>query len=331
MPACYVDRPPIEDDCYQEILRNGGLIRIKAPQGMGKKRLMYRVIDYVEKHNYQTCVLDIQLAGSENLIDTHKFLSWFCVALGKELELSKPLNTDYETNLAPLYKTTDYLKYVLTEFSKPFVLALLNIDLVFEQTKISADICSLLRSWNQKAEAGYDKKFQKLRLIIVHSTEVYGTFDINKSPLHNVGLTVEPKEFNLEQVRCLVKAYCLSWNDTQIKELMDLVGGHPVLVIKAIEQISKGRVTLKKLLNTAHTEAELYGDHLRQHLFQLEENSQLLDAIKKVIISVSPVNLETSIRFKLHRMGLVNLQGNRVTIRCQLYKKYLCDCFGVSE
>jgi len=326
-----VDRPPIEDDCYQEILRNGGLIRIKAPQGMGKKRLMYRVIDYVKEYNYQTCVLDIQLASSENLIDTRKFLSWLCITLSNELGLSERLDISCETNLSPIYQTTEYLKYILKEFCEPFVLALLNIDLVFEKTRIRDDISSLLRSWNQKAEGGYEKNFQKLRLIIVHSTEVYGSFDINKSPLYNVGLAVEPKEFNLEQVRYLVKAYCLSWDDIQIKKLMDLVGGHPVLVIKAIEQISKGRITLEQLLHTAHTEAELYGDYLRQHLLQLQENDKLSKAIKKVITSTVPVPLDTTERFKLHRMGLVNLEGNRVIIRCQLYKKYLCDCFGVSE
>lgn len=293
---------------------------------------MYRVINYVEKYNYQTCVLDIQLAGRENLIDPHKFLTWFCVTLRKELELSKPLDTYWETDCSPLYNTTNYLKSVLIKFSNPFVLALLNVDLVFEQDQIRDDICALLRYWNQKAEAGCDKIFQKLRLIIVHSTEVYGTFNINQSPLYGVGLTVEPEDFDLEQVRCLVKAYCLSWDDTQIKELMGLVGGHPVLVTKAIKQILKGRITLEKLLNNPHKEeGGFYIGHLRHMLSQLEKDSQLLDAIEKVVRSAVPVSLEINERFKLHRMGLVNFQGNRVTIRCQLYKKYLCDHFGVSE
>jgi hypothetical protein len=36
----YMERPPIETDCYREILQSGALIRIKAPRQMGKTSLM---------------------------------------------------------------------------------------------------------------------------------------------------------------------------------------------------------------------------------------------------------------------------------------------------
>ena len=40
----YVKRPPIEADCYAEILQPGALIRIKAPRQMGKTSLMARIL-----------------------------------------------------------------------------------------------------------------------------------------------------------------------------------------------------------------------------------------------------------------------------------------------
>ncbi len=42
--------------------------------------------------------------------------------------------------------------------------------------------------------------WQRLRLIIVHSKEVYIPLNINQSPF-NVGLGIELPEFNLEQVK----------------------------------------------------------------------------------------------------------------------------------
>lgn len=36
----YVERPPIEPDCYQEILQPGALIRIEAPDKIGKTLLI---------------------------------------------------------------------------------------------------------------------------------------------------------------------------------------------------------------------------------------------------------------------------------------------------
>ncbi|MBD2664646.1 AAA-like domain-containing protein [Richelia sinica FACHB-800] len=41
--------------------------------------------------------------------------------------------------------------------------------------------------------------WQKLRLVIVHSTEVYISLDINQSPF-NVDLSVELPEFNNQQI-----------------------------------------------------------------------------------------------------------------------------------
>ncbi|KST70388.1 hypothetical protein BC008_45175 [Mastigocoleus testarum BC008] len=43
--AFYIERPPIEDDCYETILQSGALVRIKAPRQMGKTSLLSRILD----------------------------------------------------------------------------------------------------------------------------------------------------------------------------------------------------------------------------------------------------------------------------------------------
>jgi len=44
----YVERPPAEKTCYDLIVTDDALIRIKAPRQMGKSSLMVRVLHHAE-------------------------------------------------------------------------------------------------------------------------------------------------------------------------------------------------------------------------------------------------------------------------------------------
>jgi len=323
-----VDRKHIESDCYQTILKPGSLIRIKAPYQMGKTSLMYKIISYAKEHGYKTLVLDIQLADKEILDESNLFARWFCEVSSQELEI--PQNMDnYWSGVSDNYNITRYFqKYLLKSINTNLVLALDNVDLIFDK-HIANDFCGLLRGWNQKA-AGGEQEFKNLHLIIVHSTEVYSSLNINQSPLANVGLTVDLPELSFEEICDLVKQYQLSLQTREIRELMNVVGGHPYLIKEALEQVAKQKLNLKYILEIAHTEEGIYGDHLRRLLMYLEEKTELLNSIKKVISNHNSVQLNREERFQLHRMGLVILDGNRVKIRCNLYKKYFSDCLGVS-
>jgi len=106
---------------------------------------------------------------------------------------------------------------------------------------------------------------------------------------------------------------------------MKIVGGHPYLVRLALYHISQQQLTLDELLEIAPTEAGIYGDHLRRHLWILQQHPELAQAFRQVAISQQPVELESVLAFKLHSMGLVNLQGNRVAPRFELYRNYFRD------
>lgn len=79
---------------------------------------------------------------------------------------------------------------------------------------------------------------------------------------------------------------------------------------------------MASLLQTAPTEAGLYGDHLRQHLWKLSQRPELEMAVKRVVTTSVPVRLEPVQASQLHSMGLVNFQENDVTFRCELYRQY---------
>ena len=62
----YIERQPLEQQCYQTVLKPGSLIRIKAPCQMGKTSLMTRILARAASQDYRTVVLDFQLAEQKN-------------------------------------------------------------------------------------------------------------------------------------------------------------------------------------------------------------------------------------------------------------------------
>ncbi|NMG11334.1 AAA-like domain-containing protein [Brasilonema sp. UFV-L1] len=322
----YVERPRIEERCYEEIIQPGALIRIKAPNKMGKTSLMNRILTYARGHNYQTATLCFrELVDSTVLVDLEKFLQSFCVAVGNELGLPNKLNEYWDNQATPIYNSKIYFQqYLLANRTSPLVLALNHVDLVFEQPLIAQDFCTMLRTWHELAKSGNSigMIWEKLRLIIVHSTEVYASLDINSSPLANVGLPIDLPEFSLKQVRNLVKRHGLRWNRNQSEQLMEMLGGHPFLLRTACDYFRLHEITFENFLEIAPTPAGPFSDHLLELLEILNKNSELKTKFRKVVRADSPVQLEPAFARSLQRLGLVKLEGYSAKPRCKLYRDY---------
>ena len=132
-------------------------------------------------------------------------------------------------------------------------------------------------------------------------------------------------EFTPAQVWDLAQRHHLDWDENQVGRLMELVGGHPYLVRVALYQISRQEITLDDLWESAPTEAGLYRDHLRRHLWNLEQHSDLYDAMLSVVNQATPLRLSAKLSFQLNSMGLVRLDRNEVVPRCHLYREYFRD------
>ncbi len=318
--AFYVKRPPIEERCYEAIAKPGSLIRIKAPRQMGKTSLMARILYHASQNGCLTVPLSFQLADGKVFADLDKFLRWFCASVGRRLKLSNKLADYWDEIFGSKENCTAYFEeYLLTENNQPIVLGLDEVDLVFQHREIANDFFGLLRAWHE--EGKNRDVWKKLRLVVVHSTEVYIPMNINQSPF-NVGLPVELQEFNKEQVCDLARRHGLNWGFTEVEKLMVMVGGHPFLIRVALYRIARQDTTLDAFLQMAPTEAGAYGDHLRRHLWNLEQRSEIATAFKRVVATTSPVRLNSIQCFQLLSMGLVHLQGNDVTPRCNLYRQY---------
>ncbi|RMF28011.1 MAG: hypothetical protein D6756_00950, partial [Cyanobacteria bacterium J083] len=297
----YIERPPIESLCRATILQPGALIRIKAPRQMGKTSLMSRILHSAQAANYRTVYLTFQLAEQSVFSSLDRFLKWFCANIGHSLGIANKLPEYWDDFLGSSMNCKAYFEqYLLPEISQPLVLGLDEVDKIFEYPEIAADFLGLLRAWHEESKR--TEVWRGLRLIVVHSTEVYIPMDINQSPF-NVGLAIDLPEFNEEQVAELSKRYGLNWNKEEIKTLMDLVGGHPYLIRVAMYEAARGEQKLERIIKEANTEAGIYGDHLRRHLWILSKYPELMAGMKQLVNSNSALRLDSTIGFKLESMG----------------------------
>jgi hypothetical protein len=316
----YVERPPIESDCYKEIVKPGALIRIRGPRRVGKTSLLNRIMAYTAQQDYQIVRMNLRKAEKPVFTNLNKFLRWLCLNVSRQLNLEPNLDEYWDEEIGSKVSCTVYFQtYLLEQLETNLVINLDEIDVIFSYLDIAEDFLALLREWHE--EAMIQESWQKLRLIISHSTEAYIPLNIHQSPF-NVGLPIKLPPFNPQQVQALAQLHRLTWTVEDTQQLMAMVRGHPFLIRLALYHLARQDVTFQQLLQDAPTAAGVYSDHLRRCLGNLNQQPELASALKQVVTAESPVQLESFAVYQLDSMGLVQLNGNQVTPSCELYRQY---------
>jgi AAA-like domain/Bacterial regulatory proteins, luxR family len=313
----YVPRPPIESRCQAEVLKPGALIRIRAPQGMGKTSLLNRVLTYAHTVGYQAIRLNIGQAESSILANLDAFLRWVCWNLTQRLNLSLALEECWEPQLGSLITCTAYMQQILQETNTNLVLAIDDVDGLLDFPETARGFFALLRGWHEEAHGL--EIWQNLRLIVVHATEVYIPLNLHQSPF-NVGLPLRLPLLTFEQAQILAEVYPLEIPHQKLATLYGWVGGHPYLLQLAFYAVYNNELSLDELLQTAATQAGIYSHHLRRLWQTLQARADLADALQQVL-EQSQV-LAPTIAYQLESMGLIRLKGNQAHLSCELYRHY---------
>ncbi|MDF5726364.1 MAG: AAA-like domain-containing protein [Rhizonema sp. PD37] len=326
--AFYIKQSAVQTQICEEIGKSGALIRIKAPRERGKSSMLLRILDYAERQKYRIISLNLEQVDDAILSDLNRFLRWLCVSVSNQLQLEVKLDDYWDEDIGSKVSCTSYLRYVLEQIDSPVVLALDEVNQILEHPLVAKEIFSLLRSWYEEA-----KKlpiWQKLRQIVVHSTEIYVPLQLHQSPF-NVGLPIQLTDFSLDQVEQLAQLYQLDWkNGLQARQLMEMVEGHPGLVHLALYHLSRAELNLATLLETAPTSSGIYHHHLQRHWVTLQQEPELAVALHMVINATELVPLEPIIAYKLKSMGLIKLHNNQATMSCQLYRQYFSQSLSLA-
>jgi transcriptional regulator with XRE-family HTH domain len=316
----YLERVPAQAQIDRELAKPGGLVRIKAPKEMGKTSLLMRTLDSAKGLGYQTVSLNIEQVDAAILSDLDRFLRWLCANVARQLQLPPMLDEYWDEDLGSKISCTAYFQdYLLAKISTPLVLAFDEMNRMFEHPQMAQDFLPLLRSWYE--EAKISPIWQKLRLIVVHSTEIYIPLQLNQSPF-NVGLPIQLDTFSQAEVQQLARCYGLDWDSgAEARQLMEMVGGHPALVNITLYHLSDGDVSLSELLKNAPTAAGIYYHHLQRHWVTLTQQPELAQALDRVMSATKPIALAPILAYQLSSLGSIERLGDKVVPACELYRQ----------
>ncbi|WP_088239485.1 AAA-like domain-containing protein [Calothrix rhizosoleniae] len=278
--AFYVERQA-DKVALNTIVQEGVTIPIKGPRQVGKSSLLNRIIKAAREGGKHVLFLDFQLLGKADLSSDEIFLRRFCSWVSEDLELEDQVDKYWQKNISHIQRCTRYMsRYILKELDSPLVLAMDEVDKVFD-TPFRNDFFGMLRNWhNSRAMSDI---WNNLDLVLVTSTEPYQLIDdLNQSPF-NVGQVIELEDFTLEQVSDLNQRHSSPFDSSAEMKLMALLNGHPYLTRKALYLVASGQITVTEFFNNATSTRGAFGDHLRRLLSLLHDRQELQQALLQVI------------------------------------------------
>lgn len=304
----------------RELSRSGTTTTIRAARQMGKTSLLVRGVEHARQQGSPVIFFDFQMVDTTYLQELDAFLHYMALNIAAALKIEpEKVEAVWQSPLSPKDRLTNLLEdHVLQDADAPVTLAIDEADRLFD-TAFRQEFFSLIRAWQTRS--GLNPLWKKLNVAMVISTQPYLLIDnIHQSPF-NVGLRLNLGDFTLAQVRDLNGRHGSPLGETELAEMMTLLGGHPYLVRQALYTLVDEEMTWDELVKIAIEESGPFGTHLRQYLWQLRDRPQLVEAIKGVLKKQTwpdEIALTRLIAAGLVRQG----EGDQYHCRCQLYEHY---------
>lgn len=323
MSSPFYVRRAADVELERQVPLNGTTSIVKGPRQIGKSSLVARALAQATKNNQKSCLIDFQLVPSSKFETLDGLLKHLAHKLARGLNTVGKPQDHWDDDLDAMENLSTFVQeVVLAQEKQPVLLVLDEADRVFK-CPYRDDFFSLVRGWHNNRATNI--LWCKLNLVIAHSTEPsLWIQDVDRSPF-NVGLRLRLDDFTLGQVSHLNIGHGTPLKtDSDLRGLMELVGGHPYLVRQSLYALARNGWTLNQLQNEAVKETGPFGDHLRQWIWRLRENQELQTELKTVL---AHNRCADEGRFqRLKAAGLVTGdQRTDVRMRCRLYEFYFKD------
>jgi hypothetical protein len=313
---------------YQSLLQESPLIRINAPDKMGKTRLLNHIFNSFDSNNYRKVLLSMKVFDTQDKADTERLLKRFCQEISNQLNLPNQVEEHWEQGVVNTLKCTSYFEnYLLPNAKSSIVLVIDDLNSLTSYNSTCQDFCSVLRAfYNQCATSSeqYYKNWGKLGLIIAYSSAP--NLPENQSPF-NVGKEIKLPEFTDDQVRSLATQHKIQRNDDIIPQIMKLVGGQPYLIKLFLEHLKETNLNsqedINEFISQAPTQIGIYSSHLNKLLIKIQD-SQLKQGLYRVVSSPDPVYIDPLISAELNGLGLIKyVSYDKICLTrpfCELYR-----------
>ena len=144
-----------------------------------------------------------------------------------------------------------------------------------------------------------------------------GITSINQSPFHNVGLGVELKPFNSDELRELAFKHNLNLTKNELEKLDEFIGGHPFLSRKIFYEMVNRDISVDEAIK----DNSIFDDHTRKYLWILKKNSELKEILKDILENKKCKDDNKC--YILEATGLIKNSLNKPEFSCKLYRDFL--------
>lgn len=302
----------------EEAGRQGVTLIILGPQKIGKSCLLARLRLFANRLHKRFAWINFRQVDQEALCAEEVFYRRFCALMAEALEMEERLDEHWKPDLANNDRCSRYMnRYILKTLQKPLVLALDDVDRLFD-APFRDNFFGMLRSWH--SSRAIEPVWKQLDLVLVTSAEPNRFIKNPRQSPFNVGRQIELADFTSEQVTALNRLHDSPLDKKHEERLFDFIGGHPYLVRVALYQVASGNYEAAQLFAKAGDEAGPFGQHLQYLAAQLSDQPELTGALKTILRQ--QVCGDDALYYRLHALGLVRRKDKLVAPRCKLYGAY---------
>ncbi len=311
------------------ILRQDSIVLVKGPRQVGKTTLLSRGLQMARDAGRRVAVLDLQKLAARQYESTEALYLSMASHLYERLELDTSPVSVWNADAGPNDNFERYLRrHVLRSGGENthLVWALDEIDLLFQQP-YSSEVFALFRSWHNERALDPTGPWARLTLCISYATEAHLFItDLNQSPF-NVGTRLTLEDFTPVQVAELAHRHGdVLKEKTEMERFLSLVGGHPLLVRRGLNELADGGHDLATLERSAGRDDSPFSDHLRRLLFLLNRENELQIAVREVLQN-RPCPAGAPF-YRLRSAGVIlGDTPETARLRCGLYAHYLKSHF----
>jgi hypothetical protein len=321
--AYYIVRPT-DQDFLESIARRDSIVLVKGARQMGKTSLLARGIQHARDSGAQVVITDFQTLNASILDSIESLFLTLGELIADQLNLSVYPEDVWKPGKAPSVNFERYIRReVLGNLDGHLVWAMDEVDRLFT-CNYANDVFGLFRTWHNQRAINPLAPWGHLTLAIVYATEAHLFIsDPNQSPF-NVGTKLELRDFNFDQVAEFNKRYTPPplKGEAEVARFYRLVGGHPYLVHRGLDEMSKRQTQLSTFEELGDKDEGPFGDHLRRLLVLLARDHELCEVVRSVLRGQPCPTMESFYRLRTAGI-LVGDSARDVKLRCQLYATYL--------
>lgn len=311
------------------IARRDSIISLRGPAQIGKTSLLARGLEQARQDNARVILTDFRKFSAAEL----QTLNSCCLALAQsltdQLDLDVSPCTGWHPDRAPGDNFERFLRReALTKLSTPLVWGLDEVDRLFPY-EYKDDIFGRFRAWHNERALDPAGPWQQLTLALTYATESYLLIaDLNRSPF-NVGTQITLSDWTRAQVADLNQRCGAPLRSAgEIERFYRLVGGHPSLVRRGLQEMRTQGMDIAALEAAAEQDTGPYAGHLERLFVFLAldgeppQQSALSDALLCVLRGEPCPSAQSFAR--LWSAGvLAGTSAQNAVVRCGLYAQFL--------